>query len=138
MDLPAVLFFDPAGRVVALTPNAGCYLRELGACDRRWLEGEALPLPVQVILAALPHTSNPSAPAVPRARIRALSGGWLNVFGALTEVTPGHPAERVVIITSGDHHDDWWRTLLTGDVARLHDAIDNGCAMGQAVIQTEW
>lgn len=101
MDVPGVVFVDRADRVVALTANAACYLRELGARDDDWRHGDALPLPVQVILAALANLPDRGAPRpLPRLRVRALSGGWLVLHGAVATRAPGGPEERVVMIAT--------------------------------------
>lgn len=111
-DLPGVLIFDLAGRLVSLTPNAAGFLQDLGAIDARWREGQDLPLPVQVVLGALDQTLLPATTRdrrrVPRLRVRALSGRWLTLHAALTEPTVDRPSERIVVVGPAQAGDIAW------------------------------
>ncbi|HYO30226.1 MAG TPA: LuxR C-terminal-related transcriptional regulator [Thermomicrobiales bacterium] len=111
-DTPGVLTLDHANRVVAITPPAERWLGELGPLERGWRSGDDLPIAVRTIAAALGRALRPVAEAdrdlAPRLRVRGRSGGWLTLYGALTEPAEGRASERVIVIAPSRPEEIVW------------------------------
>jgi DNA-binding CsgD family transcriptional regulator len=88
---PGVVVLDEDLNLVASTPEAECLLPLLGHGSTR------LPLPVSVysVAAALTRSDLPQVP--PSARVRAASGGWLDVHASRLAGPPGEQRIAVVI-----------------------------------------
>lgn len=115
-EAPGVLIFDRSGRVVSATPNAAGFLRDLGALDAQWREGQDMPLPVQAVLGALEQSLSPATEQerrrLPRLRTRARSGRWLVLHAAETAATDNRPSERVVIVAPAHEEDVAWFAVV--------------------------
>jgi DNA-binding CsgD family transcriptional regulator len=80
--------------------------------ERGWRSGDDLPVAVRTIAAALGRALRPVAEAdrdlAPRLRVRGQSGGWLTLYGALTEPAEGRASERVIVIAPSRPEEIVW------------------------------
>lgn len=112
VDTPGVLVVDDQGRITA-TPTAERLLAELGELRPGWRDGRNLPVPIQVVLAALRRTLE-SAPAAteqslkPQLLVRARSGRWFTLHAAATEASADRRAEQVVIVAPARPEEVAW------------------------------
>lgn len=117
-DAPGVLMLDPTGRVATSTPAADRLLAELGPLDPAWRSGATLPVPVQVVLAALERTlTDATAPSLPRLRARARTGRWLTLHASLTQSPDGRPGERVIVVAPAQPDEIAWLALGSYDLS---------------------
>jgi DNA-binding CsgD family transcriptional regulator len=125
VDAPGVLMLDAAGRVVTATAAAERLLAELGPLDARWRAGAALPVAVQVVVAALERTlAQNGVDAVPRLRTRTGAGRWLTLHASLTQAAEGLPETRVIVIAPAPAEEIAWLSLASYQLsAREEDVV---------------
>ena len=126
---PGVLVIDRAGRVVQHTGAAERRLRELGDLGPGWREGGGLPSPVLSVVGALRRVlgrgTDREGRGVPRLLVRARSGRWLVLHGALTEPSPERGSETMVVIESaGPREVAWLKTSAYGLTKREREVVD--------------
>jgi DNA-binding CsgD family transcriptional regulator len=128
-DAPGVLVLDHLGRVVEHTQAAKRYLEELGDLGPGWREGEGLPVALWMVVGALrralePRTDRDRA-RVPCLCVKAHSGRWLTLHGALTESTPGSSSQKMIIIEpTRPKQIAWLKTAAYGLSAREREIVD--------------
>ncbi|GAA4182967.1 LuxR C-terminal-related transcriptional regulator [Streptosporangium oxazolinicum] len=91
LDAPVVLIVDGDGQIVQAGPGAEELAADLGAGP---LHGSLLP----VALRALTQAARSGRPAVPRTRLRTLSGQWLVAHAAPLRSRDGSTSDIVVTI----------------------------------------
>lgn len=126
IDGPGILVLDDVGRVVEHTQAARRYLEELGPW---WQEGEGLPEAVWMVASALQRTLEPRSARdlsrVPILSVKASSGRWLTLQGALTEAEPGRAGQRMILIEpSGPKRIAWLKTAAYGLTSREREVVD--------------
>ncbi len=125
---PGVLVLDHRGRLVQHTRAAKLYLEEMDDLGPGWQEGD-LPVAVWMVVGALrtalePRTDRDLA-RVPLLCIKARTGRWLTLQGALTEATPESPSQRMVFIEpTGPKQIAWLKTAAYGLSAREREIVD--------------
>ncbi len=126
---PAVLVLDQRGKVLQYTQTAERYLEELGDLGPGWQEDGDLPVAIWMVVGALrralePRTDRDRA-RVPCLCVKARSGRWLTLQGALTEATPGNPSQKMIVIEpSGPKQIAWLRTAAYGLSPREREIVD--------------
>lgn len=125
-DAPGVMVLDNGGRVVERTQAAKRYLEELGP---GWQEGEGLPVAVWMVVSALQRALEPRTAQdltrVPILSVKARSGRWLTLQGALTEAGPGRPSQKMIVIEpSGPRQIAWLKTAAYGLTSREREVVD--------------
>ena len=126
---PGVLILDHRGRVVQQTQAAKRYLEELGDLGPGWQDGEGLPVAVWMVVGALrrvlePRTDRDRA-RVPCLSVKARSGRWLTLQGALTESTPGSTSQKMIIIEpTGPKQIAWLKAAAYGLSSREREIVD--------------
>lgn len=126
---PGVVVLDHRGRVVQHTQAAKRYLEELEDLGPGWQEGEGLPVAIWMVVGALrralePRTDRDRA-RVPLLCVKARSGRWLTLQGALTEAKPGSPNQRMIVIEpAGPKQIAWLKTAAYGLSAREREIVD--------------
>lgn len=128
-DAAGVLVLDHRERVVQHTPTAKQYLEELGDIGTGWQEDGSLPIAIWMVVAALrralePRTDRDRA-LVPCLCVRARSGRWLTLQGALTEAKPGSPSQKMIFIEpTGPKQIAWLKTAAYGLSSREREIVD--------------
>ncbi len=128
-DGPGVLVLDHSWRVIEHTPAARRYLEELGDLGPDWQEDASLPVAVWMVMGALQRALQPEtdrdAATVPCLSVKARSGRWLTLQGALTEAKPGHPSQKMVIIEpTGPRQVAWLKAAAYGLSPREREVVD--------------
>jgi DNA-binding CsgD family transcriptional regulator len=127
---PGVLVLDRAGQVVQHTGAAERRLAELGDLGPGWREGDGLPSAVVSVAGALKRTLGKGANgegngSVPRLLVRARSGRWLALHGALAEPGLGRGSETVIVIeAAGPREVAWLKTSAYGLTKREREVVD--------------
>jgi DNA-binding CsgD family transcriptional regulator len=126
---PGVLILDDRGWVVEHTQAARRFLEDLEDLGPGWQEGEGLPVAVWMVVGALrtalePQTDRDRA-RVPYLCVKARSGRWLTLQGALTEAKPGSPSQKMIVIEpTGPKQIAWLKTAAYGLSAREREIVD--------------
>ncbi len=96
---PGVVLLDDGLNLVSSTPEADQLLPLIGYGSTR------LPLPVTVyaVAAALTRSDNAGPSPLPSARVRAATGGWLNVHASRLAGPPGEQRIAVVVEPADPH-----------------------------------
>jgi DNA-binding CsgD family transcriptional regulator len=128
-DGPGVLVLDHRWRVVEHTPATRRYLEDLGELGPDWQEGGDLPVAVWMVMGALHKALRPEsdrdAVTVPCLSVKARSGRWLTLQGALTEARPGNPCRRMIVIEpTGPRQIAWLKTTAYGLSPREREIVD--------------
>ena len=126
---PAVLVLDQRGKVLQYTQTAERYLEELGDLGPGWQEDGDLPVAIWMVVGALRRALEPQTDRdrarVPCLCVKARSGRWLTLQGALTEATPGNPSQKMIVIEpSGPKQIAWLRTAAYGLSPREREIVD--------------
>ncbi len=126
---PAVLVLDQRGKVLQYTQTAERYLEELGDLGPEWQEDGDLPVAIWMVVGALRRALEPQTDRdrarVPCLCVKARSGRWLTLQGALTEATPGNPSQKMIVIEpSGPKQIAWLRTAAYGLSPREREIVD--------------
>jgi DNA-binding CsgD family transcriptional regulator len=126
---PGVLVIDPRGRVVEHTQAAARYLEELGELGPGWKEEGDLPVAVWMVVSTLQRALEPRTERdlarVPCLCVKARSGRWLTLQGALAEARPGTPNLRMIVIEpAGPRQIAWLKTAAYGLSAREREIVD--------------
>lgn len=126
---PAVLVLDQRGKVLQYTQTAERYLEELGDLGPGWQEDGDLPVAVWMVVGALRRALEPQTDRdrarVPCLCVKARSGRWLTLQGALTEATPGNPSQKMIVIEpSGPKQIAWLRAAAYGLSPREREIVD--------------
>jgi hypothetical protein len=139
-DAPGVLIVDREGRIVSATANVDGYLRDLGALDSRWREGQDLPLPVQAVLGALERSLSQANEheqrRVPRLRTRARSGRWLVLHAAETAASNDRASERVVVVTPAETEDGAWFAVVGYELGSRTAEVVRSLVRGLSTMQS--
>lgn len=135
---PGVLIIDRRGRVTA-TAVAERLLASLGSLDPHWRDGGPLPVPVQVLIAAL-ERSLAAAPhelqeARPRLRVRSPHGRWLSLHASLSEGTDARSAERIVVIAPAQSRDVAWLGMAAYGLSPREEEVVKLIVGGQTTRQ---
>jgi DNA-binding CsgD family transcriptional regulator len=128
-DGPGVLVLDHSWRVVEYTPAARRYLEDLGELGPDWQEGGSLPDAVWMVMGALQKALRPQtdrdARTVPSLSVKARSGRWLTLQGALTEARPGNPSQNMIVIEpTGPRRIAWLKAAAYGLSPREREVVD--------------
>jgi DNA-binding CsgD family transcriptional regulator len=128
-DGPGVLILDHDWRVVEHTPAARRYLEDLGDLGPDWQEGGSLPEAVWMVMGALQKALRPQtdrdARTVPCLSVKARSGRWLTLQGALTEARPGNPSQNMIVIEpTGPRRIAWLKAAAYGLSPREREVVD--------------
>jgi DNA-binding CsgD family transcriptional regulator len=128
-DGPGVLVLDHRWRVVEHTTAAKRYLEDLGDLGPDWQESGSLPVAVWMVIGALQRSLQPrtdrDAATVPCLSVKARSGRWLTLQGALTETKPGHASQKMVIIEpTGPRQIAWLKAAAYGLSPREREIVD--------------
>lgn len=128
-DSPGVLILDRTGRVVQHTGAAERWLRDLGDLGPGWREGDGLPSAVLSMTGALRRTlgsgTDHEGTRVPRMLVRARSGRWLALHGALAEPDSNRGGETMVVIeAAGPREVAWLKTSAYGLTKREREVVD--------------
>lgn len=126
---PAVLILDQRGKVLQYTQTAERYLEELGDLGPGWQEDGDLPVAIWMVVGALQRALEPQMDRdrarVPCLCVKARSGRWLTLQGALTEATPGNPSQKMIVIEpSGPKQIAWLRTAAYELSPREREIVD--------------
>ncbi len=126
---PAVLVLDQRGKVLQYTQTAERYLEELGDLGPGWQEDGDLPVAIWMVVGALRRALEPQTDRdrarVPCLCVKARSGRWLTLQGALTEATPGNPSQKMIVIEpSGPKQIAWLRTAAYELSPREREIVD--------------
>jgi DNA-binding CsgD family transcriptional regulator len=126
---PGVLVIDRAGRVVQHTGAAERRLAELGDLGPGWREGGGLPSPVLSVAGALRRVlgrgTDREGSSIPRLLVRARSGRWLVLHGALSEPSPERGSETMIVIEpAGPREVAWLKTSAYGLTKREREVVD--------------
>lgn len=123
-DAPGVIMVDAAGRVITATAAAERLLAEIGPLDPSWRAGVTLPIPVQVVVAALERTlTNVFDQRLPRLRARGRTGRWLTLHASLTEAGDGLPETRVIVIAPAPAEEIAWLSLASHDLSAREEEV---------------
>jgi DNA-binding CsgD family transcriptional regulator len=127
--VPGVLVLDHRGRVIQYTQAAKGFLEELEDLGPGWQEGEGLPLAIWMVASAvrkaLMAQSDRDRAMVPRLCIKARSGRWLTLQGALTEAKPGQPGGTMIFIEpAGPKEITWLKTSAYGLTPREREVVE--------------
>src|SRR5919199_1471408 len=114
-SVPGVLVLDHRGWVIQHTQAAKGLLEELEDLGPGWQEGEGLPLAIWMVASAvrkaLMAQTDRDRAMVPRLCIKARSGRWLTLQGALTEARSGQPGGTMIFIEpAGPKEITWLKT----------------------------
>ena len=135
---PGVLVIDGAGRVRA-TAAAARLLASLGDLDADWRDLGMLPVPVQVLIAALEQYlrsgSYDGRHESPRMRIRAQNGRWLSLHASLSEETDTQRPERIVVIAPAQPHDVAWLGMAAYGLSPREEEVVKLVVSGQTTRQ---
>lgn len=128
-NAPGVLVLDHRGRVVEHTQAAKRYLEELEDLDPGWQEGGGLPAAIWMVVGALRRALEPQTDRdrarVPCLCVKARSGRWLTLQGALTETKPGNPSQKMIVIEpTGPRQIAWLKTAAYGLSSREREIVD--------------
>jgi DNA-binding CsgD family transcriptional regulator len=128
-DGPGVLVLDHRWRVVEHTPAVRRYLEDLGELEPDWQEGGSLPVAVWMVMGALQKALRPEserdAVAAPSLSVKARSGRWLTLQGAITEAKPGNPSQNMIVIEpTGPRQIAWLKTAAYGLSPREREIVD--------------
>jgi DNA-binding CsgD family transcriptional regulator len=126
---PGVLVLDHRWRVVEHTQAARRYLEDLGDLGPDWQENGSLPVAVWMVMGALQRALQPKtdrdASMVPSLSVKARSGRWLTLQGALTEAESGDPSQKLVLIEpAGPRQIAWLKTAAYGLTPREREIVD--------------
>lgn len=127
--VPGVLVLDHRGWVIQYTQAAKGLLEELEDLGPGWQEGAGLPLAIWMVASAvrkaLMAQSDRDQAMVPRLCIKARSGRWLTLQGALTEARPDEPGGTMIFIEpAGPKEMTWLRTCAYGLTPREREVVD--------------
>jgi DNA-binding CsgD family transcriptional regulator len=127
--LPGVLVLDHRGWVIQYTQAAKGLLEELEDLGPGWQEGAGLPLAIWMVASAvrkaLKAKTDRDQAMVPRLCIKARSGRWLTLQGALTEAKPGQPGGTMIFMEpAGPKEMTWLRTSAYGLTPREREVVD--------------
>lgn len=135
---PGVLVIDGRGRVTA-TGAAERLLASLGALDPDWRCGGPLPIPVQVVIAAVDRAfterSGGAPDIIPRLRVRSRNGRWLSLHASLSETTDNRSSERIVVITPAQPHDVAWLAMAAYGLSPREEEVVKLVVGGQSTRQ---
>lgn len=128
-DGPGVLALDHSGRVLEYTPTAKRYLEDLGGLGSGWQEDGSLPVAVWMVMGALQRALQPQTDRdrarVPCLSVKARSGRWLTLQGALTEAKPGTPSQKMIVIEpTGPKETAWLKAAAYGLSSREREIVD--------------
>lgn len=128
-DGPGVLVLDHRGRVVEHTPAAKRYLEDLGDLGPGWPEDGSLPVAVWMVMGVLQRALQPQTDrdraSVPCLSVKARSGRWLTLQGALTEAKPGNPSQKMIVIEpTGPKQIAWLKAAAYGLSSREREIVD--------------
>jgi DNA-binding CsgD family transcriptional regulator len=128
-DGPGVLVLDHRWRVIEHTPAARRYLEDLGDLGPDWQEGGSLPVAVWMVMGALQRALRPRTDRdrvrVPCLSVKARSGRWLTLQGALTEAKPGNPSQKMIFIEpTGPRQIAWLKASAYGLSPREREVVD--------------
>ena len=128
-SVPGVLVLDHRGCVIQHTQAAKRLLEELEDLGPGWQEGEGLPLAIWMVASAvrkaLKAETDRDQGRVPRLCIKARSGRWLTLQGALTEAKPEQPSGTMIFIEpAGPREITWLRTSAYGLTPREREVVD--------------
>jgi DNA-binding CsgD family transcriptional regulator len=128
-DGPGILVLDHHWRVIEYTPAARRYLEDLGDLGPDWQEGGSLPEAVWMVMGALQKALRPQtdrdARMVPCLSVKARSGRWLTLQGALTEARPGNPSQNMIVIEpTGPRRIAWLKAAAYGLSPREREIVD--------------
>jgi DNA-binding CsgD family transcriptional regulator len=128
-DGPGILVLDHHWRVIEYTPAARRYLEDLGDLGPDWQEGGSLPEAVWMVMGALQKALRPQtdrdARTVPCLSVKARSGRWLTLQGALTEARPGNPSQNMIVIEpTGPRRIAWLKAAAYGLSPREREIVD--------------
>lgn len=126
---PGVLVLDHGGRVVEHTQAAKRFLEEIEDLGPGWQEGGGLPVAVWMVVGALQRALEPRTDRdrdrVPLLCVKARSGRWLTLQGALTEAKPGTPSQKMIVIEpTGPRQIAWLKTAAYGLSSREREIVD--------------
>jgi DNA-binding CsgD family transcriptional regulator len=127
--VPGVLVLDHRGWVIQYTQVAKGLLEELEDLGPGWQEGAGLPLAIWMVASAvrkaLKAKTDRDQAMVPRLCIKARSGRWLTLQGALTEAKPGQPGGTMIFMEpAGPKEMTWLRTSAYGLTPREREVVD--------------
>jgi DNA-binding CsgD family transcriptional regulator len=127
--VPGVLVLDHSGRVIQYTQAAKGLLEELEDLGPGWQEGEGLPLAILMMASAvrkaLMAQSDRDQSMVPRLCVKARSGRWLTLQGALTEARPDEPSGTMIFIEpAGPKEMTWLKTSAYGITPREREVVE--------------
>jgi DNA-binding CsgD family transcriptional regulator len=127
--VPGVLVLDHRGCVIQHTQAAKGLLEELEDLGPGWQEGAGLPLAIWMVASAvrkaLMAQSDRDQAMVPRLCIKARSGRWLTLQGALTEAKPGQPGGTMIFIEpAGPRAMAWLKTSAYGLTPREREVVE--------------
>ena len=128
-DGPGVLVLDHRWRVIEHTSAARRYLEDLGDLEPNWQEGGSLPVAVWMVMGALQRSLRPQTDRdrvrVPCLSVKARSGRWLTLQGALTEAKPGNPSQNMIVIEpTGPRQIAWLKASAYGLSPREREVVD--------------
>lgn len=128
-SVPGVLVLDHRGRVVEHTQAAKRYLEELGDLGPGWQEGGGLPVALWMVVGALRRALEPQTERdrarVPCLNVKARSGRWLTLQGALTEAASGSPSQKMIVIEpTGPKQIAWLRATAYGLSSREREIVN--------------
>ena len=128
-SVPGVLVLDHRGWVIQHTQSAKRLLEELEDLGPGWQEGEGLPLAIWMMVSAVRKALNARTDrdqaSVPRMCVKASSGRWLMLQGALTEAKPEQPNGTIIFIEpAGPREITWLRTSAYGLSQREREVVD--------------
>ncbi len=128
-SVPGVLVLDHRGCVIQHTQAAKRLLEELEDLGPGWQEGEGLPLAVWMVTSAvrkaLKSRTDRDQASVPRLCVKARSGRWLTLQGALTEAIPEQPNGTMIFIEpAGPREITWLRASAYGLSQREREVVD--------------
>ncbi|HSL00537.1 MAG TPA: helix-turn-helix transcriptional regulator [Rubrobacteraceae bacterium] len=128
-EAPGILVLDHRGHVVQRTRAARRYLEELGDVGPGRQEGDGLPIAVWMVVSALRRALEPRTDRdltiVPCLSVKARTGRWLTLQGALTEARPGSPGQKMIVIEpAGPRQIAWLKTAAYGLSPREREIVD--------------
>jgi DNA-binding CsgD family transcriptional regulator len=126
---PGVLVLDHRGWVSEHIAVAKRYLEKLDDLGPEWQKGEGLPVAIWMVVGALRRALEPRTDRdrvrVPCLCVKARSGRWLTLQGALTEATPGSPSQKMIIIEpAGPKQIAWLKIAAYGLSSREREIVD--------------
>jgi DNA-binding CsgD family transcriptional regulator len=127
--VPGVLVLDHRGWVIQYTQAAKGSLEELEDLGPGWQEGKGLPLAILMMASAvrkaLMAQSDRDQAMVPRLCVKARSGRWLTLQGALTEARPDEPSGTMIFIEpAGPKEMTWLKTSAYGITPREREVVE--------------